>query len=168
MDLEEIDLLHDVQVIAIFVLSAYYDRSVFLRAHDRHELSWRRYIDLEYFPRILSQIVHLDHVAEVAILSPPSSHDDLELVDGTGCRVLLGEDHGADVLPLLRHDVVARACLLQLLLFATEAAKHIDEALVVAHRLVLKVFVRGAGPLLQHQLILVVEKEDVWSIYQEY
>ena len=52
--LQEVDLFHDVQVVAISVLPANNDRSVLLRTHDGHQLPRRRYVDLKDLPYIES------------------------------------------------------------------------------------------------------------------
>ena len=65
----------------------------------------------------------------------------LELIYGTGRRVLFMEYHGAYLLPLLCHDVVPGTRSLQFLLFLAETSQHVDETLVITNGLILKILI---------------------------
>ena len=168
MNLQKVDFFHDIQIVAVLILAAYDYCPVLLRANYRHQLPRRGEVDLEHLPSILPQIIDLDHIAQLAVVRPAASHDNLKLVDGRSGAILLRENHGTDMLPLLRYDVVPRARPLQLLILAAVAAQHVDEAFIIADGLSLQVLVGGIRPLLEHQLILVVEQKYVWPVYQVY
>lgn len=76
-------------------------------------------------------------------MNPATGDNDLKLINGTRRRILLVEDHWADLLPLFRDDVVPRAGPLELFFLGAVATEHIDEALIVAYGLVLEILVGG-------------------------
>jgi hypothetical protein len=78
------------------------------------------------------------------------------------------ENHGTDLLPFFGHNVVTRAGSFEFVLFSAKASKHINEALVIAYGLFLKILISWVTLFFEHQLILVIEQKDIGAINQEY
>ena len=70
-------------------------------------------------------------------------------------------------MPLFGDDVVSGAGPLKSLFFVAVAAKHVDEAFVVANCLVGEVLIWWITLFAKHKFVLVVEQEHLWSVYQE-